>query len=157
MLLVFANASAASSAPDLPDLDIADATTGLAIPVAGIQGWDADYIQTQSLAYAPQSFEDEEIAVLGQTDEYWVRRLSKFLASLTFSAAGATAQVRAVFIDKNGHKSYSVAVTVPSSNIQEGGRYVADLLVFETYGANKMSLYVESVSSGDVNIQIAGV
>ena len=163
MILLFVATSSTSGGgggstpPELPDLDIADATSGVAVPVAGIEGWDDDYIQTQALCFAPLVFEAEETSLTGEGIEYWARRLSKILVRCSFSDSGATAQIRLVYKDKNDVKSFSASQSITALNIMEGGKYMADLVSFDTYGANKVSVYVESVSSGSVNIQLAGV
>jgi len=146
-------------APALPDLYIKDAESGANIPVGGVEGWDDDFLQTQTVCHAPMDFQEEETGVTAayETSQYWCRRLSKVLLRVNFSDAGANASIRPLYYDKDDVEVMGDAVTVNASSRQDGSFYMAPMAIFETYGANKIAFVVESVSAGTVNISVAGV
>jgi len=158
MLLLFTSAN--DPAPSLPDLYIRDAESGSNIPVAGIDGWDDDFIQSQSLTYGPMTFEDVETGLIAtnETGGYWCRRLSRVLLKATFSNSGANAVVWPIYYDANGVENIGDAVTITATTRTEGaGVYMAPMEFFETNGANQMRFYVVSVSAGTLNLSMAGV
>jgi hypothetical protein len=157
MLIIFGNAPQGGIPPSLPDLHIKDSVTDVDVPVGGVEGWDADYLQAQTICFAPMVFEDEESGVSGESDSYWTRRLSRFLVHLEFSDSGASATIRVTRQDKNDVKTVSGQNTIQATSTQNGSAYIGELKEFETFGANKMSVIVESVSAGTVNLRCAGV
>jgi hypothetical protein len=159
MLILFVTTQQEEEAPALPDLYIRDAESGVNTPVAGVDGWDADFLQTQTVCYAPMDFQAEETgkAAGGTTGQYWCRRLSKVLLRVNLSDAGANASIRPLYYDKDGLEVMGDAVTVNASFRQDGSVYMAPMEVFETYGANKIAFLVDSVSAGTVGISVAGV
>lgn len=158
MLIIFV-ASQGEDAPALPDLYIRDAESGVNTPVAGIEGWDDDFLQTQTICYAPMDFQDTETGkgAADTTGQYWCRRLSKVLLRVTFSDPGANASIRPLYYDKDGLEAMGDAIAINATSRQDGSTYMAPVVVFETYGANKVAFLVESVSAGTVNISVAGV
>ena len=157
IILFVATQGGSVQAPSLPDLHIQDSDSGANIPVGGLEGWDSDFIQTQSLCYGPLQFESEAVDFSGESDQFWARRLSTILVRSLFSASGATATVHIVREDGNGVKSYSEPITITATSVVDGGKYHGGLIVAPTYGANKVSLNVVSVSSGTIDVRLAGV
>jgi hypothetical protein len=159
MLILFVATQQEEEAPALPDLYIRDADSGVNTPVAGVEGWDADFLQTQTVCYAPMSFGEEEsgIGVTDETGQYWCRRLSKILLRVNFSDAAANASIRPLYYDDDDIETMGDAVTVNAGSRQDGFAYMAPVEVFETYGANKVAFVLDSVSAGTINISVAGV
>lgn len=145
--------------PDLPDLNIRDAESGLNIPVAGIQGWDNDFLQAQTLCYGPMSFSDQLTLTLNtETITYWCRRLSKVLINLEFSVSGASCELFPIFYDQNLDPILGESLTITASSQQLGGsNYIAPLKMIDTYGARKISFLPVTISSGNVYLKAAGV
>lgn len=164
MLIVFvatqdAGATTEIPAPALPDLHIQDSETGAHIPVAGLEGWDADFLQAQTVCFAPMDFQQPETGkVAGDVSlQYWCRRLSRMLLRASFSDAGASATFIPLYYDKDGVESLGDPVTVTATSRMDGSLYMGRLAVIDTYGADKMAVLVESVSAGTVNLALAGV
>ncbi len=162
MLILFVASNAGSgtdTAPELPDLHIQDSQSGDHIPVGGIQGWDNDYLQAQTVCKAPMVFQAEEIGKNAGDDSsmYWCRRLSNGLVKVNFTDSGANAVIYPLYEDKNGVKSIGSAITVNAKSRQDGALYMAEMLVFDLLGANKFGIYIESISVGTINVMLAGV
>ena len=158
MLIVFV-ATQGGEPPELRDLHIRDSQSGADVPVAGLDGWDDDYLQVQTLTHAPLDFQDPETGKTGgsETQQYWCRRLSKLIVKINFNTSGANASIRPMYYDKDDALVVGDAVTVNAITRQESGAYMSPMTVFETYGANKMAVAIESVSSGTIDISLAGV
>jgi len=155
MLILFSG----GIAPDLPDLYIRDSKSEEDTPVAGFEGWDGDFIQVQGVCNAPMDFLDPETGMVAgdETDRYWCRRLSKALVRLNFSDSGATADIRILYYDKDDVEIVGEKVTVAALSRQDGTAYMAEVAVFDTMGANQVAVLVESVSTGTVDVSLAGV
>lgn len=157
MILLFV-ATQGNDAPILPDLHIKDSSTSANIPVAGVEGFDDDFIQVLGTCNAPMVFAAEETLVAStETATYWCRRLSKVIAKVEFTAASANCVLFPVYHDKNDVKCIGDAVTVTATSFQDGSRYMASIPIVETYGANKISFYCQSISAGSVYLRAAGV
>ena len=156
MIILF---SGGQTAPELPDLHIQDSESLLHIPVGGVEGWDDDFLQAQTICFAPMDFQGEETGLTGgdETGLYWCRRLSKMLVRCSFSDSGATASIRPVYEDKDGALAIGDTVSISATSKQDGSNYMAAIVVLETYGANRMAIMVESVSAGTLNVSLAGV
>ncbi|RLB91924.1 MAG: hypothetical protein DRH10_00705 [Deltaproteobacteria bacterium] len=157
MIILFTGAS--EEAPLLPDLHIRDAETDELIPVGGVEGWDSDFLQAQTICFAPMNFETEEtgLAAAGETNQYWCRRLSKILLRCNFSTSGANASISPLYYDSDGVEVVGDPVTINAIARQDGAAYMAAMEIFESYGANKVAFLVNSVSAGTVNLSVAGV
>jgi hypothetical protein len=144
--------------PTLPDLHIQDSENNNHIPVGGVEGWDNDYLQAQTICFAPLVFQSE-IAKAGgdETDFYWCRRLSTVLVSLRFTDAGAIASIRIKYEDKNGVIAVGESMPVSATAAQDNSRYLGAIQSISTNGANRVAVIIESVSSGLVDIDIAGI
>lgn len=144
---------------DLPDLYVRDAKSGLNVPVAGVFGWDEDFLQAQTLCYAPMSFLDQETLVENTlTAMNWCRRLSKALISLEFSASGANCVLYPVYLDQNDVPILGKAITITASSQTMGGsNYVAPMEIVDTYGARRIQFLPDSISSGNVYMRVTGV
>ena len=160
MLIVFvATQGGTEEAPALRDLHVQDSSTNAHVPVAGLDGWDNDYMQAQIVTKAPCEFSDEEsFTSADDTDKYWCRRLSIGLIHATFSVSGANAVVKILRYDKNGIETVSSDITLTAGSRQDSdSHYMAPIYEFDLQGANKIALEVVSVSSGTVYIRQAGV
>jgi len=157
MIILFSTAE--DPAPSLPDLFIRDAESGTNIPVAGLDGWDDDYIQAQAITFAPMTFATELTGVVatGQTGGYWCRRLTKVLLRVNFSTSGANAVIRPLYYDANGVECIGDSVTVTAIARQDGSAYMSPVEFFDTYGANQMRFVVDSISAGTIDVSLAGV
>lgn len=157
MLILFS--SAAEGDPMLANLHIKDSSDLTNVPVAGNTGWDNDFLQAQTLCSTPMLFGTEETGLVATniTSDEWYRRKSKALVKVNFSNAGANTVLRPLYQDSAGITSVGSTVTVTAIAKQEGALYMAPIEVFETYGSDKMSFIIESISVGTVNISSAGV
>jgi len=144
----------------LPDLHIRDSLTGNHIPVSGLSGSDGDYIQTVALQHSPLKMyraTENPVSGNGSSAWLWTRRKKLFLVSLAFSSPTASADIHVVIEDRDGQSFLLSRHTVQAVDMESNGRYLAQLLVVETLGANKMKVVVESVSEGDVEIWLGAV
>lgn len=145
--------------PELPDLYIRDAESGLNVPVAGLSGWDDDFLQSQTLCYGPMEFLTQEtLEVDAPSAAYWCRRLSKILINLEFTVEGANCVFYPIYLDKNGVSVLGASITITATGSTLGGtNYIAPLQVLDTYGANKIQFLISSISSGTAYLRAAGV
>jgi hypothetical protein len=159
MLLTLVATSSNIPAPILPDLHVRDSYLKINVPVAGVPGWDNDFLQTQTITNAPLEFSSADVGLSSGSlsTEYWCRRLSKIILNMSFSDSGANATVRILRKDKNNIRCYGELRTVTALSHAVGSNYGSEIEVFESYGANKMRVLVESISSGTVDIRLAGV
>lgn len=160
MLLLFSgDGGSGPTPPVLPNLYIQDAESLVNTPVAGNTGWDADFMQTQTLCCTPMSFETPEIGkvALDESEVYWCRRQSKALLRVNFSDSGANTVVRPLYTDDSSVVSVGDPVTITAIARQDGAAYMSPVEVFETYGANKIAFVIDSISAGTIDISIAGV
>lgn len=161
MLILFvATRGGAEEAPNLRDLNVRDSSTSLSVPVAGLDGWDDDFLQVQTLTFAPCQLSDEAAftsGTLGDTDKFWCRRLLKGLVHAVFSDTGANATIRLLWYDKNGVEVVSEVITLTAGGRQAGARYMAPVHEFDLNGANKCAVEVVSISAGTVYIRQAGI
>ncbi len=162
MLIVFVATQEGSEpvpAPALRDLMVEDAVTKLPVPIAGLGGWDDDYLQTQLLTFAPCEYSDEEDGVAAfDTGKFWCRRLFKGLAFLTFSDAAATCVITPLFYDAADVETLGTAFTVTATSRVDGdSHYMAAVAEFELNGANKCALQVATPSAGTVYVRQSGV
>ena len=92
MLILFvATKGGSESAPTLRDLHVMDSENSTHVPVAGMDGWDDDFLQVQTLTFAPCELSSEAAftsGTLGDTDMFWCRRLFKGLIHASFSDSG---------------------------------------------------------------------
>jgi len=146
-------------APPLPDLHVSDSLTRENVPVGGVEGWDADFLQTQTLCFAPMSFQAEDVGLVAgvETTMYWCRRLSKVIAKCSFSTAGASASIKPIYSDLNDIIVYGQSIPIVAGNILDGANFRADMELVQTYGANKLGFLLESISAGSLSIAVAGV
>lgn len=158
LTIIFAQAGG-GDAPSLPDLYVQDAQTKELTPVAGLEGWDGDFLQTQTLTFAPMVFYRGGylLSAGGVTVEFWCRRLSKALLNCKFSDSGATAAILPIYIDKNGILAYGETITISANSEVEDDKYGSNLSSISTYGTNKIKFKVISVSVGTVDVYMAGV
>jgi len=162
MLILFvATKGGSESAPTLRDLHVMDSENSTHVPVAGMDGWDDDFLQVQTLTFAPCELSSEAAftsGTLGDTDMFWCRRLFKGLIHASFSDSGATATIRVLWYDKNDVETVGAIVTLTAGTRQDGSSYyMAPVHEFELNGANKCAIEVVTVSAGTVNIRQAGV
>ncbi len=146
--------------PILPDLHIKDAETQENIPVSGLTGYDNDYIQTVAIQYSPLKMHkatEGPVSGSGSSAWLWTRRKKLFLVSLTFSSPTASADIHIVIEDRDEQSFLLSKHTVQAVDLESNGRYLSQLLIVETLGANKMKVVVESVSEGDVEIWLGAV
>lgn len=144
---------------DLPDLYVRDAKSGLNVPVAGVFGWDEDFLQAQTLCYAPMSFLAQETLIEDTlTTINWCRRLSKVLINLEFSVSGANCVLYPVYLDQNDTTILGKAITITTSSQTMGGsNYIAPMEIIDTYGARQIQFLPDSISSGNVYMRVTGV
>lgn len=159
MLIIFVASSGGTPPPSLPDLHIKDAESGQNVPVAGLEGWDNDFLQAQTICYAPMDFQDPETGkVAGDTTQaYWCRRLSKVLIRPLFSDAGATATITPLYYDKDNLESMGDSISISATTRQAGSDYMGRLAVVPTYGANRIAFLIETVSAGTLTLSMSGV
>lgn len=144
---------------DLPDLYVKDAESGVAVPVAGVYGWDDDFLQTQTLTYSPLTFSDvSEFTSDGATSVFFCKRLSKLLASLSFSDSGASVDIIPVFYDSNTVPVIGKSVTITATLEQNtSSQYMAELEEWPLNGASAIKLLIRNISAGTVYVRTAGV
>ncbi len=159
MLLIFKNSTVSGSTPPiLPDLHVKDSASGLDIPVGGIEGWDDDFLQTQTVTYAPQVFSASTVTTVdGFSDLYWCMRLSRIVISVGFSTPGASCTLFPLWIDKNGVRTIGADIPVASTTTQVNALYLAANVFAELHGAYQVKIGVRSISGGSVSIRLAGV
>lgn len=158
LLLVFASAD--SPAPSLPHISILDVDLDVPVPVAGLEGWDEDFIQTSAKQFAPMDFGSPKVdqILAGISTVYWCRRVSKILLSCAFSISGANASIRIAFEDKSENTYYGEARTLTAVAAQnDDSKYYSPIESYDSLGANKVWFIVESISAGNVDIAAAGV
>ncbi|OYT14765.1 MAG: hypothetical protein B7C24_16575 [Bacteroidetes bacterium 4572_77] len=145
--------------PPLPHLDIMDNTSEESVPVGGLEGWDADYLQTQTITFAPLAFIDlGEFTTDGDSSVFWCQRLSKAIAKIAFSVSAATVDVRAIWYDSFMNEIVSDVTTLTATLRTDGdGYYMAPAFEFDLNGAARIGLAFESISSGSVYAKLAGV
>jgi hypothetical protein len=158
MLTLFQPTSEATP-PVLPDLHIEDSVSAEDMPVAGIEGWDSDYIQVISICNAPCDLQGDgtQLAVNGASAQFWCRRLSTLLLSSEFSEAAATAKIRLKFTDKNDKVFVTEELDLLATSIQNGSLYIGEILKYELTGANQVSAIITQISAGTVALYLAGV
>ena len=161
MLILFVAASGGSggAAPALPDLHIQDSQNGTHVPVGGFEGWDSDYIQVQGICKAPLDLQTPETGkTAGDTTvKYWTRRLSTVVVKVNFSDSGASATIRPLLYEKDDVELVGASLSFSALTRTESGKYMSQLQTFDTLGANKVALLVETVSAGTIDISLAGV
>lgn len=159
LTILFAGGASESAGPELPDLYVADSLSGEDIPVAGVNGWDDDFLQTQTLSFAPMEFQavNTSLSAGNSTSEYWTRRMSKAVINCLFSTSGANAVLLPIYHDKNGLLSYGSQITINAITETKNSDYCSTMEILETYGASKISFKVVSVSVGTVKVHLAGV
>jgi len=144
---------------DMPDLHVKDSEDNTNIPVAGIEGWDDDYIQVVALCNAPCNLLGPGIGLVvsEETSEYYCRRLSKINISPEFSTSGATAKIRLKFKDNSDRIFITPELDLIATSIQNGSLYIGEHIVVETYGAKSVKAIVTSISTGTVALYLAGI
>ncbi len=156
MLILFTEVE--GEGPDLPDLNIADSSTSLDVPVAGIEGWDNDFIQVLKQSYAPMSMVSAGgLAVDAQTILFWTKRLSQVTIRVEFTDSGASCTLYPVYFDANDVIVLGESITLTATAYQVSGRYLAPVGVVETYGARKIAFFTTAISAGSAYLQAAGV
>ncbi len=157
MLIIFKNVL--QGQPNLPNIHVKDTELDSNVPVACIDGWDDDKIQGSALVYGPLEWKPEEtFSASGEfAATYYCQRLSQILLNAKFSVAAQNCVVNVKWYDRNDILSVSADITLTAGSIQDDSDYVAPIGVISTYGANKMSLHVESVSSGNVDLRLAAI
>lgn len=140
-------------------LYIKDTQTTLNTPVAGLEGWDSDFLQSQTLCNTPMFFSAEEINKSAGTSAAYtnVKRKSKVLFKINFSNMGANTVIRPKYVDSAGIITVGSAITITAIAEQEGTKYMSPLTVLDTYGAKLMTFKIESISAGTIDIRTAGV
>lgn len=159
MLLVFVATKREEAPPELPDLHVKDTATLQNVSVAGVFGWDGDFLQTQTITNAPMVFitSESSLGAGDSTADFWCRRLSKILLNCRFSESGANAVIRPIYKDSNDVKAFGDDVTITANSEIIDSDYGAPIEKLDTLGANKVGFKVISVSSGTVKIYAAGV
>ena len=155
MLILFSG----GGPPDQLNLHVQDTETLEDIPVAGIPGWESDFLQTQTLCCTPMSFGAPELGkiALDESNKYWCRRQSKALLRVNFSNAGANTVIRPLYVDDSGITSVGDTVTITALARQDDTAYMSPVEIYEVYGANMIAFLIESISAGTVDISVAGV
>jgi hypothetical protein len=80
----------------------------------------------------------------------------------SFSASGANAVARIAYysVDASGTETFEfmdAAQTITASSQTSSSRYIGDqALLFPTYGYTKIRLYISSISSGNVSLDVEG-
>jgi hypothetical protein len=147
----------------LPELYIRDASTGEAVPVAGIFGWDDEYLQSQSISYQPLNFgEDgvnEDMNEGDETNPMWLTRLSKLIVQPSFSVSEATGKFR-VFYRDAGNKvlmseEYLVSGDMESPSVSE--EYLGEVQKLDSLGATWVTVIITEISTGTMNIKLSGI
>lgn len=159
MLILFSGGDSGPTPPTLPNLHIQDSSTLVNVPVAGNNGWESDFLQAQTLCYAPMSFGTPETGkvALNESEAYWCRRQSKALLRVNFSASGANTVVRPLYTDDSDVVSVGDTVTITAISRQDGAAYMSPIEIFEVYGANKIAFVIDSISVGTIDLSVAGV
>lgn len=159
MLILFSRSSSGPTPPTLPNLYIKDAESLDNVPVAGNTGWSDDFLQAQTLCYAPLDFGTAETGMVATdtSGSYWMRRLAKAMLRVNFSTSGANAVIRPIYEDDDEILAVGDTVTVTATSHLDGTAFMAPVELFETYGANRISFYIESISAGTIDIRVAGV
>ena len=157
MLLLFASEELAPTV-DLPHLYVADPERGINVPVGGQESSDGDFLQSTSLCWVPLDLSTILLDSGPATSEYFSSsRTLQLIVSAGFSVSGASAVIRLVYTDNRGTSVYSDQVTLTALSYQENGKYVSALATLSSYGADRVQVIVESVSSGVVDILMAGI
>jgi len=158
MLILFSKDDGASP-PTLPDLHVEDSATEVDTPVAGIQGWDNDYIQVVAACAAPCFLQgdDSQLSVNGETDQFWCRRLATLVISSEFSDAAATAKIRLKFTDKNDRVFVTPEIDLVATTITNNSLYIGEVMKYDLDGANQVSAVLTNISAGTVALYLAGV
>ena len=142
---------------ELDHLHIQDASTRKPKPVTGITEIDEEYVQTVALQFYPLRYllKGANLST-GQKSEFiTTTRMNYGLITLAFSDAGASASIRLVRRDQSGVESYSDLITISALNITSGGKYKGVERVEKLYGAHSIAVYVESITSGTVDVWLA--
>jgi len=155
LLLLFAK-PAEEILYEFPNLYVRDSQTTLNVAVGGLSGWDDSFLQSTTISQAPLIFTDMgAIAALASTSDIDSRRRFSFLTRALFSDAGANCVVRAKYLDKNDVIAYSDEHTIDATSIQINTDYIGELLELSILGAQKVAIYVASISAGTVNFSLA--
>jgi len=160
MLIVFAATQGGTEqAPDLRDLHVKDSDSGVDIPVAGLDGWDNDFMQSEIITFAPCQYTDEEsFTGQGDTDKMWCRRLSRGLVHVTFNTSGANISIRPLWYDRNGVEAIGSTTMVTATSRQDSdSHYMAPVFEFDLNSANKCAIEIVWVSAGTAYVRLAGV
>ncbi|RLI43720.1 hypothetical protein DRO59_00115 [Candidatus Bathyarchaeota archaeon] len=142
---------------ELDHLHIQDVSTRKPKPVTGITEIDEEYVQTVALQFYPLRYllKGANLSA-GQKSEFiTTTRMNYGLITLAFSDAGASANIRLVRRDQSGVESYSDLITISALNITSGGKYKGVERVEKLYGAHSIAVYVESITSGTVDVWLA--
>jgi len=145
--------------PILPHLAVTDIDTSESIPIGGLHGWDNDYLQTQTITYAPLEFIDVgEFTGNSDTNSYWCQRLSKGIAKIAFSNTGASVNVRTLWYDNDLNEIMGDATTLTATTRTDtAGHYMSNVHTFDLFGASRIALALDTISAGTVYVKLAGV
>ena len=157
MIIIFGTPEQVSV--NLPDLYVQDSKSKNNIPVAGLEGWDNDFLQTQTITYAPLILQNMgSFSSDGETTVFSCKRLSKLLISLAFSSSGASVDIYPVFFDKNDLQVLGKKLSISATSVTDSSsRYMASVEDVSLNGASKVKLLVKNISSGTVHVLGAGV
>ena len=156
MLILF---SGREEAPSLPTLYVMDSLTSEDIAVAGVQGWDDDYIQAQTICNAPMEMQPEVILNEGSlTPYYWCRRLSKVVLRASSDNASDVITIRPLLLDVNDIEILCDDIVISISDHAVDNRYIAPMEIIPIYGAKRVTFKVIDISiSSSVGIMVSGV
>ncbi len=142
---------------ELDHLHIQDASTRKPKPVTGITEIDKEYVQTVALQFYPLRYLLKGANLTaGQKSEFiTTTRMNYGLITLAFSDAGASANIRLVRRDQSGVESYSDLITITALDVTAGGKYKGVEKVEKLYGAHSIAVYIESVTTGTVDVWLA--
>jgi len=145
--------------PALMDLKVRDSQSGMNVPVGGLEGFDSDYLQAQTITYAPLTFIDlGEFTTDGDSISAWCLRLSKGIIQLSFSVALATVNMRILGYDTLLNEMVSDVIPMTAGTRTDGnGDYMAPAYEFDLNGASRIAVAFDTISSGSVYGKLAGV
>jgi len=154
LLLLFSGGGGAK----FPNLYVRDVQSGQPVPVGGLAGWDEAFLQSTTICQAPMLFQDKGAVTVGsETSDIVSMRSSSLLIRTLFSDSGANCVIRVKYKDQNNEVAYSSSYTINATLIQINTDYIGELLEVNTLGAQKVAVYVVSISAGTVSLGLACV
>ena len=140
---------------DVDVLNVKDTQSGQNIPVLGFESMDQHYVQMLAKTYKQlemRQLTDSPISG-GQTKAIWSKYYSEIVIRLGFADSTAVADLQLIYYDKNNNVMLSEVMSFNSTELLNDFMFVStDFKTKPTYGAEYVSVLVNSVSVGNVHI-----